>query len=131
MSWLLYVLVFIFGYVTCQTFYFFKSTRLSLVLLRGCHLIYLSSILKAIESMYYTRGLVLEQMLRSEKNSATISTFEILHEEEVSRLKDRSVSALIELHPPFFQKMIEFKNWDEANNYIQKYEEVILKFWEK
>jgi hypothetical protein len=81
--------------------------------------------------MYYTRGLVLEQMLRSEKNSAEISTFEILHEDEVKRLKDRSIAALVDLHPPFFQKMIEFENWEEANTYIQKYEKVILSFWEK
>ena len=131
MSWLLYLLVFIFGYVTCQTFYFFRSARTALILLRACHLIYLSSIMKAVENMYYARGVVLEHMLRTEKNSAEISTFEMRHEEEIKMLKDRSVDILIDLHPPFFNRLIEFENWEEASNYLEKYRTVVLKFWEK
>ena len=81
--------------------------------------------------MYYARGLVLEEMLRSEKSSAQISTFEYLHEEEVKTLKERSIASLIELHPPFFRKVVEFENWKEAEQYLEKYREVVLRFWEK
>lgn len=131
MDWLLYLLIFIFGYVTCQTFYFFKNTRLSLLLLRACHLIYLSSVMKAVENMYYARGIVLEQMLLTNKTSAQISTFELLHEEEVRALKDKSIESLKALHPQFFQPMIEFENWQEADEYLEKYKEVVFRFWEK
>ncbi len=131
MDWLLYLLTFIFGYVTCQTFYFFKSTRLALLVLRASHLIYLSSTMKAVQNMYYARGIVLEQMLRNDKTSAEISTFELLHEKEVQTLKDNSLESLLALHPQFFQPMIEFGNWNEATEYLDKYKEVVLRFWEK
>ncbi len=131
MNWVLYGLLFVFGYVTCQTFYFLKSTRLSLILLRATHLIYLSSTMKALEHMSFARGIVLEHMLRTEKGSAAISTFEIRHEEEVAKLKTRSIDLLIDLHPEFFQRMMEFENWEEASQYADTHKDIIFKFWEK
>lgn len=131
MSWLLYVLLFVFGYVTCQTFYFLKSARLSLILLRAAHLIYLSSTMKALEHMSFARGIVLEHMLRTEKGSTAISMFEIRHEEEVVKLKTRSIDLLIDLHPEFFQRMMEFENWEGASQYVDTHKDIIFKFWEK
>ena len=131
MSWLLYVLVFVFGYVTCQTFYFLKSARLSLVLLRAAHIIYLSIIMKAIEQLSFSRGIVLENMLRTGKGSAEISMFEMRHEEDIEHLKTRSIDLLRNIHPEFFQKMMEFETWGEASEYADKHRDIIFKFWEK
>ena len=131
MNWVLYGLLFVFGYVTCQTFYFLKSTRLSLILLRATHLISLSSTMKALEHMSFARGIVLEHMLRTEKGSAAISMFEIRHEEEVTKLKTRSIDLLIDLHPEFFQRMMDFDNWEEASQYADTHKDIIFKFWEK
>ncbi len=100
-------------------------------MLRASHLIYLSSIMKAVKNMYYARGIVLEHMLRNNKSSAEISTFELLHEKEVQTLKDNSIKSLIALHPQFFQPMIEFETWNEASEYLNKYRETVLSFWEK
>jgi len=131
MSWLLYGLLFIFGYITCQTFYFIKTARLSLIVLRATHLIYISSMMKAVEHMSFARGIVLEHMLRTEKSSAVISMFELRHEEEVKNLKKRSVDLLLDLHPEFFQRMVDFENWEEATQYLDAHKDVVFKFWEK
>ncbi len=131
MGWILYVLVFVFGYVTCQTFYFIKSSRLSLILLRATHLIYISSMMKAIEHMSYARGIVLEHMLRTDKGSAAISIFEMRHAEEVASLQKRSVDLLVDLHPEFFQRMLNFENWEEASQYVDAHKDIVFKFWEK
>jgi len=87
--------------------------------------------MKALEHMSFTRGIVLEHMLRTEKGSAAISTFEIRHEEDVTKLKTRSIDLLVDLHPEFFQRMMEFKNWEEASQYVDTHKDVIFKFWEK
>jgi hypothetical protein len=47
--WWLYALVFMFGYVTCQTFYFIKSARVSLKLMKSSRVIYLLMMAKAME----------------------------------------------------------------------------------
>ena len=129
--WLLGLLTFIFGYLTCATFYFLRSARLSVVLMRSSHVIYLSSLMKAIEALVYAREIMREHMLRSEKTSAEISTFEYRFEQDVSHLRTRSVEMLHLLHPEPFRRMIEFEDWSGAMEYLSQHRAATLKFWEK
>jgi len=131
MDWLLYILTFLFGYITCKTFYFFKSTRLSMIMVKAAHVIYLSSMIKALENLAYSREIMLEHMLKSEKKAAQISSFEFRFEEDVRALKERSIQMLKELHPAFFKQMLDFDNWDEASAFLIKHKEVAWKFWER
>jgi hypothetical protein len=128
--WLLYLLIFIFGYLTCKTFYFVRSARISLVLIKASNIIYLSSLIKAIEHLAYAREIVLEQMLKSGKNSTQISTFEFRFEQDTQTLKRRAISTLLACHPPFFRSQLEFDDWGGAMKYLQKNKSTALKFWE-
>ena len=130
-NWLFGLLTFIFGYVTCKTFYFVRGARLSLVMMRASHIIYLSSLIKAMEMMSYAREIMREHMLKSEKTSAEISSFEYRFENEVSHLRIRSVEALQSLHPPVFRLMIDFEDWKGAMEYLSTHQEAVLKFWER
>ena len=48
-QWWMYLLTFVFGYVTCRTFYFVRAARVSLTLVRGAHIIYLSALMHVLE----------------------------------------------------------------------------------
>ena len=126
MDWLLYILTFVFGYVTCKTFYFMGATRLALNLVRGASVIYVSVMAKAAEKLSY----MLENMIKTEKNSAEISAFQLQFDGEVSHLKKTSIDVMIALHPEFFKQMIEFDDWDSAMEYADQYREQIFKFWD-
>tara|TARA_Y100000593_G_C4290308_1_gene327894 strand:+ start:49 stop:459 length:411 start_codon:yes stop_codon:yes gene_type:complete len=128
--WWLYLLIFVFGYFTCKTFYFVRSARVSLVLIKANNIIYLSSIIKAIEHLSYAREIMLEQMLKAGKNSTQISTFEFQFEKDVKLLKRRSVSTLLACHPAFFRSQVEFEDWEGAMKYLQENKTTALKFWE-
>ena len=128
--WLLYVLVFIFGYFTCKTFYFLRSLRLSLTIVKTSHLIYLSSMIKAIESMTYAREIVLENMLKTGKSSNQISIFELNFNKDIETLKNNSIKLLRIYHPSFFESMLEFDDWPSAMEYLQAHRENVFKFWE-
>ena len=128
--WLLYVLVFIFGYITCKTFYFLRSLRLSLTIVKTSHLIYLSSMMKAIENMAYAREIVLENMLKTGKSASQISIFELNFNKDVEAIKDRSIKLLKVYHPSFFDSMLEFDDWSSAMDYLQIHREEVFKFWE-
>ena len=128
--WWLYLLIFIFGYLTCKTFYFVRSARVSLVLIKASNIIYLSSLIKALEHLSYVREIMLEQMLKSGKNSTQISTFEFRFEQDVQMLKRRSISTLLTCHPPFFRSQLTFKDWEGAMEYLEENREAALKFWE-
>ena len=129
--WLLGVLTFVFGYVTCRTFYFAMSTRISLTLLRAAHLVYISAIIKAIENLSYSREVMLEHIAISERSFTEISLFERQYEEDVRLLKERSIQTLCALHPKFFETALEFANWEEAVGYAEEHREIMFKFWEK
>jgi predicted AlkP superfamily phosphohydrolase/phosphomutase len=74
---------------------------------------------------------MLEYLLKSEKNSTYISSFEVRFNEDVKILKKRSVQTLIECHPLFFRHMVEFDDWDSAMHHLQENKKVALQFWNK
>ena len=129
MEWLLYFVIFAFGYTTSKALYFLRSTKLSLRMLRASHLIYLSVMIKALENLSYSREIMLEHMLRTEKNAPQITSFELRFDTDVKALKERSIRSLREEHPKFFQTAIEFDDWDSSMEYLMKHKEIILEFW--
>ena len=60
----LHLLTFIFGYVTCRTFYFFKSARASVTLLKVVQLVSLAIFLKCIEEYSYAGAQKLNSLLK-------------------------------------------------------------------
>jgi len=128
--WWIYLLTFVFGYVTCKTFYFIRALRTGLTLLQGAHVIYLSSLVKAMEHFSYAREMVLEHMLKTERGSTQISSFEMRFEDDIRLFKKRSIEVLLYCHPPFFRRMVEFKDWQSAMDFLQENRESALRFWD-
>lgn len=130
-EWWVGILIFLFGYVTCKTFYFVRSARTSLVILKSAHVIYLSTLLKSIEHLSYSRELVLEQLLKAQKSSPQISSFEMRYEEDVRQFKRRAIDILLYSHPSFFRPMVEFDDWRSAMKFLEDNRESALRFWER
>lgn len=131
MNWWLYVLVFVFGYLTCKTFYFFRTIRMSLSLLRMAQVIYLSTIIKSLEYFSYSKEITLEHMLKTEKNSAQISSFQYRFSEEERLLKTKSIDVLGSYHTGPFRAAIEFKDWTTAMEFLTNNRDSALNFWRK
>ena len=130
-EWWIGILIFIFGYLTCKTFYFIRSARSSLVVLKSAHVIYLSTLIKSIEHLSYSREMVLEQLIKAQKTSVQISSFEMRYEEDVRLFKNRAIDILLYSHPPFFRSMIEFDDWKSAMAYLEENRDSALRFWER
>ena len=131
MDWLIYLLLFVFGYVTCSVLYFLRSMRTSIRLLKTAQIVYLSILVKALEYYYYARGIALEHMLLSEKNSASISSFEYRFDEDIQMFKRNGVKALQNHVPHLFESTVDFKSWDEAMSFLEKNRNEALEFWSK
>lgn len=126
---LLYFLIFIFGYVTCKTFYFMRSARLSLKTVRVSHLIYLSAMMKSIENLATSRELMLEYLLKTEKSSNTITSFTLAFDKNVEHIKENSIKVLVDVHPKFFKEYIDFDDWDSSMKYLTKHQKAAFEFW--
>ena len=86
-DWWLYILVFLFGYVTCQTFYFMKGTRITLKLLKSSKVVYLSMLVKAIENYAASEALMLQYMNDSKTPQNIKEAFGINFEAEKDLFK--------------------------------------------
>jgi hypothetical protein len=131
MNWWLFVLVFLFGYATCKIFYFFRAARLSLVTLKASQIIYLSTVVKALEHLAYSKEIMLEHMLRADKKSVEISSFQYRFENEERLLKERSIKIVKSYYSGLFQEMIEFEDWEAAMQFLTENKQGALDFWRK
>ena len=62
--WWLYLLVFMFGYMTHKTFYFFRSVKISIGLIRVSQLVSLGVLAKSIEENKH----FVQQLLTQDNN---------------------------------------------------------------
>jgi len=127
--WWLYLLVFVFGYVTCQTFYFVRSTRVSLKLMKSSRVIYLLMMAKAMEKYKIAEEVMIQHMQESGKDQFTISKFKDSIEKERQSFKDRTITWAVENTPDTFKDILGFEDWDSAMRYLVLHRDEAFKFW--
>ncbi len=127
--WWLYFLVFIFGYITCKTFYFARASRISLSLILYTQIIYLSAMVKILESLlqvkYFSAGI-----RKSTKEMAPVcNQIDKKVEREVAILKDNSINYLINMHPKFYRENLKFEDWDSSMRFLKEKKQEAFNFW--
>jgi hypothetical protein len=99
------------------------------MLQRASQVIYLSSMMKAIEYLAQSREIMLEYMLRCERNSIAISSFEYQFGQDVKHIKERSIDAYLKMHPEFFKRNVDFQDWESAMQFLNKNSAAVFTFW--
>jgi len=113
-------LLFVFGYATCSTFYFFRATRTSITILKATQLVSLYILTRSLEHFAFGRETRLHHMRRAEESEHNINAFLRLYNKEVEDYKRRSVQQIIDAHPKFFQQAVEFDDWESAMKLLNK-----------
>ena len=116
----LHLLTFLFGYVTCRTFYFVKSSRISVRLLKVMHVVSLGILVKCIEEYSYAESQKLLALLKCGVTEQDEVYKKIVreHEQDLELFKERSVAIILALHPDYFKPIVEFEDWDSAMQYL-------------
>lgn len=130
-NWLLHVLVFIFGYITCKTFYFLRASRLSLSLIRLSHIIYLSCVIKAIETLVNAKEAARKEYIESDADKNSRISLENRVDSEIKTLKDNSIAYLLQAHPRFYREALKFDSWQSSMVYLKENKDAVFKFWNK
>lgn len=131
MNYFLYFLVFIFGYVTCKTFYFLRANRISLSLIKLSHVIHLSNTLRCIENLIYTRERTREYYLKMEKSSVEISAIEMKFNNDIENLKHNSIKYMLKIHPKFYRENLKFDDWESSMEFLTENKKLVFDFWRK
>tara|TARA_R110002020_G_scaffold29495_4_gene93014 strand:- start:40 stop:444 length:405 start_codon:yes stop_codon:yes gene_type:complete len=126
--WLFYALFFVFGYVTCRTFYFLNSTRKSLRLLQLSRVVGLFVVVRALENFHYSRDYRLHIMRQSGASDQNVKAFTLQSDSETRLFKTRAVSQIIDCHGGFFKEGLEFTDWKSAMEYLETHRESVMEF---
>jgi len=127
--WWLHALTFIFGYVTCKTFYFLNVSRISLKLLKSSRVIYLLMITKALEHYVVSEQVMKNYLKESGQDTRTQEAFKIRFENEVDVLKRHAIRDILRNTPSAFRPGLEFHDWSTAMTYLQLHQEDAYNFW--
>ena len=124
--WWLYLLVFVFGYLTHKTFYFFRSVKISIGLIRVSQLISLAVLSKSMENFYYSHTARLRHMRENGYDDESIKDARRSFNIEINNFKEKAVEEMLDLHPNFYSAIIEFDNWKSAMTFLEKNRHFVL-----
>ena len=126
--WWLHALVFIFGYVTCKTFYFLNSARISLKLVRSSQVVYLVTLAKAIEYFVEAENTIIG-LLEKEVDEDTIDNLKTRFENDQNDYKRRAINYLISTTPSPFREDMPISDWDSAMLFLYERKNTAFEFW--
>ena len=125
MEWVLNIILFVFGYLTCKTFYFLKASRTSINMLRGAQLTCLLMLARSMEHFSYSRALRLHHMQMVESSAQNIQAFTYRFEDELIQYKKKSIEEIIDAHPGVFQQFVEFDSWRSGMRYLEENKDLL------
>jgi len=128
-SWWLYLLVFVFGYMTHKTFYFLRSVKISIGLIRVSQLISLSVLAKSMENFYYSHTARLRQMKECNEGEKNIRDLRRSFNFEISDYKEKAIKEMLDLHPSFYDPIIDFDNWKSGMKYLEENKQFVLQLF--
>ena len=128
LEWLLYILVFLFGYITCRTFYFFSAARTSINLIRITQLVSLLIFSKSLEHFAYAKSTRLHIMKQNDESDHNVNAFVTAFEQEVEAFKFKGIKSMIDYHSSYFAELLEFNDWPTAMKYLDDNKETVFKF---
>ena len=122
--WWLYILVFAFGYLTHKTFYFFRSIKISINLIKISQLISLAVLAKSMENFYYAHTSQLRKMREDGSSEKDIKDLRRSFNLEISNYKERAIKEILDSHPSFYEPLVHFDNWKSAMKYLNEHSEL-------
>jgi len=128
--WWLYIMVFIFGYITCRTFYFLRASRVSLSLIVYSQIIYLSCMYKVLQNLINLKTFIGTIRKIDEEVSDVYKQIDEKVDNEIRILKDNSINYLINMHPKFYRESLKFEDWDSSMSFLEENKEEAFNFWE-
>ena len=127
--WWMHVLIFVFGYVTCRTFYFVRASRISLKILIYSQIIYLSIMVRIVEKLLEMKRFSNNIQKSVKEMAPACNDINKKVDNEISILKDNSINYLINMHPKFYRESLKFEDWDSSMRFLKDKKQEAFNFW--
>jgi|TARA_Y100000296_G_C5074660_1_gene206682 hypothetical protein len=129
MEWILFILVFIFGYVTCRTFYFVKALRTSAGMVRCAQLISLAILAKSMEHYIFAQTKKAIALRESGESEHNIGVSQFTFDDEIRKYKERSIKNIIDYHPDLFKTILDFDDWKSGMEFLERHHDLAQSFF--
>ena len=125
MEFILYLLVFLFGYVTHRTFHTYMAAKTgSLIFLHG-KMTSLLMLLRAIEKYSYVKSFGTLQLQEKGASESEIAAYKIFIDNDIDFFKTQSIKAINKPIPEYLKVLEHFETWDDAMKFIAKFKQEI------
>ena len=124
--WWLYLLVFVVGYLTHKTFYFLRSVKVSISLIRVSQLISLAVLAKSMENFYHSHTARMRQMKESNQSDKDVREERRSFNVKIALYKDKAIKEMLDLHPKFYNPIIDFDSWSSGMKYLDDNKKFVL-----
>ena len=125
MEFLLYVLVFVFGYVTHRTFHTYMAAKTGSLIFLHSKLTSLLMLVKCIESYNYIKAFGMMQLKKNEATDKQVEAFTTMIDNDITFFKKQSIKNINNLIPEYLKVLEHFDNWDEAMMFLVKFKQEI------
>jgi hypothetical protein len=121
---------FLLGWVMCSGLYFFRTTRLSITILKMAYVFYLTIMNKGLEYLHYAHTNRLEALRKNDKSYGH-EEYERLkkdNDKQIQTYKDNAITYLLQAHPETFKQALEFDDWRGSQRFLNnnKYAAIIF-----
>ena len=120
MEFLLYLLVFMFGYVTHRTFFTYTSTKSALVILQNAQITSLLSLTRCMQNYAYVKSFGSLQLANHGASESEVENYEKFIDNDIEFFKRSSISSMLRDTPDYFMPAVQFTDWDSAMKYLDR-----------
>ena len=89
-------------------------------MLKLSHYLSLYTITKGVENLEYTKTLRVKELIRKNESQQNINAFKLKFDDEIKLYKNKAIREIINMHPIFYQDLLEYDDWDSAMRYLHK-----------
>ena len=111
---------FLLGWMACSGLYFFRTTRITMTVLKMAYVFYLTIINKGLEYLHYSHINRLEA-LRKNGKSYDDTEYKMLkkdNDKQIETYKDNAITYLLQAHPEMFKQALEFDDWRGSQRFL-------------
>ena len=129
MEWLQYFLVFVFGYLTCKTFYFFRATRTGILIVKSAQIISLAILAKSMENFAFSKTYKVLTLKESGASEQNINAYTINIDLAIESYKEKAIKSIVEQHSKFYKEILDFNDWKSGMHHLEQNKEVAYAFF--
>ena len=115
--------------MTHKTFYFFRSLKISIGLIRVSQLVSLGLLTKSIENLYHSHTTKLRQLREADASDEELKNVRRSFNNEIKEYKVNAINQLLDLHPDFFDPIVDFDDWTSGMKYLEDNKNFMVNFF--